>query len=154
MVLSRNVRLEFTKEDKTTVSNKEKVENLGKAKNEIIHTVVYGDNLWNLAKTYLGSGKKFKLIYDANKAAIEEMVKRKGKSEHYKGYWIMPGMKLIIPIESKSENKVLKNNKNRTDKEFSDYVTDFTYIDVADGKSDSISLTLYNIFHFETYFKH
>ena len=154
-MLSRNVRLVFTEEGR-------KAKELGKSKNksvagttssngQLIHTVVYGDNLWNLAKKYLGSGNKFKLIYDANKTAIESLRKQKGYSIHYKGYWIVPGMKLIIPIDSVKETTGIKKGKKkqtgkrRNEDDIVNYVTDFSYTDVADGKSDSISLTLCDI---------
>ena len=155
MALPRNVKLEFIKEDGKLAGNNKTTKTVssekGKQNGSLIHTVVYGDNLWNLAKKYLGSGKRFKIIYDANKTVIDEMVKRKGKSEHYKGYWIVPGMKLVIPTENTNTSDSGKNasDKNKTSKkkkeELAEYITDFSYTDVADGKSDSISLTLCDI---------
>lgn len=154
-MLSRNVRLVFTEEGKKT-----KEPEKGKHKSvasttyngQLIHTVVYGDNLWNLAKKYLGSGSKFKIIYDANKAAIEQLRKMKGDSVHYKGYWIAPGMKLVIPIESSVQSvkstgtkKIKSASKAKSVDDIVNYITDFSYTDVADGKSDSISLTLCDI---------
>jgi phage protein D len=35
------------------------------------YTVVKGDNLWNIAKKYYGSGAKYTLIYNANKGIIK-----------------------------------------------------------------------------------
>ena len=158
MMLSRNVRLVFVEEGKgDKVSGKsEHNSTIDKTtgNGQLIHTVVYGDNLWNLAKKYLGSGKKFKVIYDANKAAIEEMVRHKGKSRHYKGYWIVPGMRLTIPIGDNLKNdhsedikkkKKKSANRNKKEEDIVNYITDFSYTDVADGKSDSISLTLCDI---------
>ena len=40
-----------------------------------------GDNLWNLAKKYLGKGVKMKEIYEANKDVIEKEAKRHGKKD-------------------------------------------------------------------------
>ncbi len=51
------------------------------------YTVVKGDCLWNLAKRFYGDGKKYKLIYNANREIIkdEELIR--------------PGQVLIIPAE-------------------------------------------------------
>jgi len=155
MALSRNVRLIFAKEgkkSKESIGSKNKATTTSKSNEQVIHTVVYGDNLWNLAKKYLGAGNKFKIIYDANKTAIEQLRKMKGDSAHYKGYWIAPGMKLVIPIESSSQTvkssgtkKVKSTSKAESADDIVNYITDFSYTDVADGKSDSISLTLCDI---------
>jgi len=49
------------------------------------HVVRTGDNLWNIAKKYYGSGAKWTLIYDANKSAIK------------KKDFLEPGTVLVIP---------------------------------------------------------
>lgn len=51
-----------------------------------IHTVMSGETLWGIAKKTLGSGDKWKTIYDANKSVIGP---DPGK--------IKPGMKLVVP---------------------------------------------------------
>lgn len=171
MALSRSVSLILAEEGKKVKtqgqgSKKESVAKKGNGKvditkkKELVHTVVYGDNLWNLAKRYFGAGNKFKLIYDANIEAIEGIRKKKGNSRHYKGYWILPGMKLVIPIEQAAPSKESNNIKEGSNKKGSkkketgksgnganiaDYVTEFSYTDIADGKSDSISVTLCDI---------
>ena len=61
------------------------------------YTVKKGDNLWNLAKKYLGSGTKMKDIYAANKDTIEAEAKKHGKANSDNGHWIWPGMKINIP---------------------------------------------------------
>lgn len=61
------------------------------------YTVKRGDNLWNLAKKYLGSGTKMKDIYLANKDVIEAEAKKHGKANSDNGHWIWPGMKINIP---------------------------------------------------------
>ena len=61
------------------------------------YTVKKGDNLWNLARKYLGSGTKMKDIYEANKDAIEKEAKRRGKKDSDNGHWIWEGTKLNIP---------------------------------------------------------
>ena len=49
------------------------------------HTVCTGDNLWKIARRYYGSGAKWKLILDANKAKIK------------KADFLEPGTVLSIP---------------------------------------------------------
>lgn len=65
------------------------------------YTVKSGDCLWNIAKKYYGSGTKASKIYNANKALIEKTAKKYGHSSSYNkgvaGWWIFPGMKLVIP---------------------------------------------------------
>lgn len=61
------------------------------------YTVRSGDCLWNIAKKYLGSGAKWKLIYDANKATIEAAAKKMGRASSSNGHWIYPGTVLVIP---------------------------------------------------------
>lgn len=50
------------------------------------HTVVSGDNLWNLAKKIYGDGSQYTKIYEANKDVI-------GSNPNL----IKPGQKLVIP---------------------------------------------------------
>lgn len=66
-------------------------------KNTTSYTVKSGDTLWNIAKKYLGSGSKWKLIYDANKATIEAAAKKMGRASSSNGHWIYPGTVLVIP---------------------------------------------------------
>ncbi|AYB00208.1 LysM peptidoglycan-binding domain-containing protein [Lachnoanaerobaculum umeaense] len=61
------------------------------------YTVKKGDNLWNLAKKYLGKGVKMREIYEANKDVIEKEAKRHGKKDSDSGHWILEGTKLNIP---------------------------------------------------------
>ena len=61
------------------------------------YIVKKGDNLWNLAKKYLGKGVKMKEIYEANKDEIEKEAKRHGKEDSDNGHWIWEGTKLNIP---------------------------------------------------------
>ena len=61
------------------------------------YIVKKGDNLWNLAKKYLGKGVKMKEIYEANKDVIEKEAKRHGKKDSDNGHWIWEGTKLNIP---------------------------------------------------------
>lgn len=51
-----------------------------------IYVVKPGDSLWKIAKLQLGDGRKYKAIYDANKAVI-------GPDPNL----IKPGMKLVMP---------------------------------------------------------
>ena len=52
------------------------------------YTVVKGDCLWNIAKKFYGSGSKYALIYDANRAVIGGNPNR-----------IYPGQVLVIPAK-------------------------------------------------------
>ena len=61
------------------------------------YTVVSGDCLWTIAKSYYGDGTKWTIIYDANKSVIEETAKKYGKESSSNGHWIYPGTKLTIP---------------------------------------------------------
>ena len=59
---------------------------------DLVHTVVAGDNLWDLARTYLGSGDRWHQIYDLNR----------GRPQSGGGYLtdparIYPGWELLIP---------------------------------------------------------
>lgn len=65
------------------------------------YVVKQGDNLWNLAKKFYGSGSKASKIYNANKTIIENTAKKYGHPSSYnkgvQGWWIFPGEKLVIP---------------------------------------------------------
>lgn len=61
------------------------------------YTVKRGDTLWNIAKKYLGSGAKWKAIYNANKSTIEAAAKKMGRASSSNGHWIYPGTVLVIP---------------------------------------------------------
>lgn len=61
------------------------------------YTVKRGDTLWNIAKKYLGSGAKWKTIYNANTSTIEAAAKKMGRASSSNGHWIYPGTVLVIP---------------------------------------------------------
>jgi LysM repeat protein len=82
---------------KPTTSTSDKPRPDESTKESKTHTVRSGDCLWNIAKKYYGNGAKWKVIYDANKAVIEEAAKRHGKASSSNGHWIYSGTKLIIP---------------------------------------------------------
>ena len=69
----------------------------GKATNAKTYTVKQGDCLWNIAKSELGNGAKYTLIYNANKEAIEADAKKHGKESSFHGQWIWAGLVLTIP---------------------------------------------------------
>lgn len=60
------------------------------------YTIKKGDTLWAIAKKQLGSGSKWKTIYNANKTIIEKTAKKYGKKSSNNGHWIYPGCKLTI----------------------------------------------------------
>lgn len=61
------------------------------------YTIKKGDTLWAIAEKHLGSGAKWKTIYNANKSIIEKTAKKYGKKSSSSGHWIYPGVKLQIP---------------------------------------------------------
>lgn len=65
------------------------------------YVVKKGDNLWNLAKKFYGSGSKYKKLYQANKSVIEKEAKKRGRTSSANkgvdGWWIYPGTKLVVP---------------------------------------------------------
>ena len=61
------------------------------------YTIKPGDTLWEISEKFLGSGSKWKTIYNANKDIIESTAKKYGKSSSDNGHWIYPGVKLTIP---------------------------------------------------------
>ncbi len=74
-------------------------------------TVKKGQTLQKLAKKYLGSSKKYKAIYDANKKLIDARNKQERKKHPKKKiskYTIYKGQVLAIPV---SGNKSVSNSK-------------------------------------------
>lgn len=67
------------------------------AKSPSSYTVKSGDNLWNIAKIYLGNGARQKEIYNLNKEVIEAAAKKHGRSSSSNGWWIYPGTVLQLP---------------------------------------------------------
>lgn len=61
------------------------------------YTVQKGDSLWSLAKRFYGDGAKCSQIYEANQQVIEAEAKRRGRADSNNGYWIYPGLILLIP---------------------------------------------------------
>ena len=66
------------------------------------YTIKSGDTLWSIAKRFLGSGTKWKTIYDANKEIIESTAKARWKAaginrDSQNGHWIFPGTVITIP---------------------------------------------------------
>ena len=67
------------------------------AKQTTTYTIKSGDTLWRIAEKFLGSGSKWKTIYNANKDIIESTAKKRGRKSSDNGHWIYPGVKLSIP---------------------------------------------------------
>ncbi|MGW7260625.1 cutinase family protein, partial [Streptomyces sp. NPDC054834] len=59
--------------------------------------VVRGDSLWGLAGKFLGSGTKWRQIYDANRSTIEAFARDHGFPSSDTGHWIFPGVRLGVP---------------------------------------------------------
>lgn len=121
------------------------------------YTVVKGDCLWSIAKRFYGNGAKYMTIYKANVDVIESMAKAHGKPNSYKGstagWWIWAGEVLTIPGISggkeQTKAKVAINNRGATKPclggKIAEQATAFSYMDVASGQSDSVSITLQDI---------
>ena len=63
---------------------------------ESSYIVKDGDSLWSIAKLKLGSGAKSGLIYELNKAVIEEAAKKNGKLSSSNGHFIYTGTGLQL----------------------------------------------------------
>lgn len=123
------------------------------------YTVVSGDNLWNLAKKFLGAGNKYTEIYNANAESIENTARQYGKKDSSqngtKGYWIYPGQVLTIATgQSEAEKPATKVRTNPVPdeepqpdlaNEITKRVSACNYTDVASGESDRITITMHDI---------
>ncbi len=68
-----------------------------------VHEVVVDDTLWDLARTFYGSGTQWRTIFDANAALIEADARAAGLwNPRDPGHWIFPGQDLTIPRVSAS----------------------------------------------------
>lgn len=85
------------KSSKSKVTKKESKKSSSKKNKGSSYTVKSGDTLWAIAKKFLGSGSKWKTIYNANKSTIEKTAKKHGYASSATGHWIFPGTKLTIP---------------------------------------------------------
>lgn len=64
------------------------------------YTIQSGDTLWDLAYKNYKDGKKYTVIYNANKDVIESTAKKHGYSSSKNGHWIFAGTVLTIPAAS------------------------------------------------------
>lgn len=144
MALPHQVGLKITYDGTVKKTTEEETKN-----GSSTYTVVSGDTLWGIAKKYYGSGAKYTVIYDANKSVIESKAKAHGRANSKNGYYIYPGTVLTIPgIASTTKKKAFVSTGKSNPKlgtKIEEETTGFTYTDVASGKSDSVSITLYNI---------
>lgn len=68
------------------------------------HTVVSGNTLWGLARTYYGSGTQWYRIYNANQAQIQSGAVAAGLwNPKDPGHWIFPGQVFTIPGVASTE---------------------------------------------------
>lgn len=84
---------------KKTTTSKEPVKNTTTrpAATTKTYKVKSGDTLWGIASKLLGSGSRWKEIYNLNKSAIEQTAKKRGYKSSDNGHWIFPGTSLKIP---------------------------------------------------------
>lgn len=97
----RDIILNATKEktNSNTTSTKRSTPNTTS------YTIKQGDTLWSIAQRFLGSGARWKEIYDANKEIIESTAKKRWKAaginrDSQNGHWIFPGTVIAIPASS------------------------------------------------------
>lgn len=112
------------------------------------YTVVQGDTLWRIAKLYLGSGKRYPEIYNANVEIIEKTARAHGKKNSANGHWIWAGTELSIPVSEGTEGNeqhVSTISNPLLGKKIAESATAFSYTDVASGQSDSISITVHDV---------
>lgn len=88
----------------TKVSTNTTNQNKRPAAKTTTYIVKTGDTLWGIAERFLGSGTKWRVIYEANKAIIESTAKARWKAaginrDSENGHWIFPGTKLTIPLD-------------------------------------------------------
>ncbi|HCD43980.1 MAG TPA: hypothetical protein DEQ64_09650 [Lachnoclostridium sp.] len=89
------VSLSFISRDSDQKGNAAKTDVSSKEVNN--YTVQKGDSLWSLAKLFYGDGTRCREIYEANQQIIEAEAKRRGRANSNNGYWVYPGLTLLIP---------------------------------------------------------
>ena len=146
MALPRTVKLQITYDGTVSETVSVTTASAGSASS---YTVKSGDTLWAISKRYYGSGTKYSVIYNANADLIESTAKAHGKKSSSNGHWIWPGEVLTIPglsttSTTTSVRKIGSSNPGLGDL-IGNTATDFAYTDVASGKSDSASITMYDI---------
>lgn len=148
MALPRNVQISISYDGTATQSITSTSTSGG---GSTTYTVVSGDTLWAIAKRYLGSGSRYTEIYNANQSVIESTAKAHGKKSSSNGHWIWPGERLTIPgggatttKTTTSVRKIGTSNPALGDL-MAKMATAFTYTDVSNGKSDSISVSMQDI---------
>lgn len=103
-------KVSFTEYRPVHVKTKKKKQKTGKSRKQAggagirrpasgksTYRVKKGDDLFKIARKYLGSGSRWKEIYQLNRAAIEKAAKQHGKSGSKNGALIYAGTKLKLP---------------------------------------------------------
>ena len=146
MALPRNVKLQITYDGTVSETVSDTTASAGSASS---YTVKSGDTLWAISKRYYGSGTQYPKIYNANADLIESTAKAHGKKNSSNGHWIWPGEVLTIPGLSTTSTTTSVRKTGSSNPGLGDLIgntaTDFAYTDVASGKSDSASITMYDI---------
>ena len=146
MALPRNVKLQITYDGTVSETVSDTTASAGSASS---YTVKSGDTLWAISKRYYGSGTQYPKIYNANADLIESTAKAHGKKSSSNGHWIWPGEVLTRPGLSTTSTTTSVRKTGSSNPGLGDLIgntaTDFAYTDVASGKSDSASITMYDI---------
>lgn len=61
------------------------------------YVIQKGDTLWDLAQRFFGDPTRCTLIYEYNKEVIEQDAVAHGRKNSGNGYWIYPGLSIVIP---------------------------------------------------------
>lgn len=95
---TKTVKIATTSTKKTTQkATTKRAAGAGSKTSGKTYTIVRGDCMWNISKKFLGSGARWKEIYNANKSIIESTAKKYGRASSGNGHWIYPGTKITIP---------------------------------------------------------
>lgn len=89
----RDIVIKTVKKKTTNSKNKKKSTSTSTTK----YKIKSGDTLWAIASKYLGSGARWKEIYNLNKTIIENTAKKYGRKNSDGGHWIYPGVTIKIP---------------------------------------------------------
>lgn len=90
--------VEFTETREITITSKKSTNSTKRpASKTTAYKIKRGDTLWGIAQRFLGSGAKWRTIYNANKSIIESTAKKRGFSSSNNGWWIFPGVTIQIP---------------------------------------------------------
>lgn len=101
-IQDRELKMYTTSEMKVTTYEKKttpraKGKSKKKATTGTSYTIKQGDNLWAIARKAYGDGSKNIKIYEANADILDKAARKYGRKDSNKGWWIYPGVQIVIP---------------------------------------------------------